>query len=675
MSFLQSLFTLLPLGIAWLGFYWIARELSLRGCVARDWRLCLILATLWWGSVLVLITELGSTARCLNGGVFSLSWLAVCAITVGLAARCGLQRAGSVGKGVRTALCPAELDRQLRNAFRESAFPLSLSLLLAVFLGAVALFTAPTNWDSLTYHLPRVLHWIQDQSLNHYPAPRESQLQMGPWAAFLQLHLLLIGGSDQFVNLPQWLAMVGSAILATRIARQLVGDRGASSRSQAGFVALLVITLPIGMVECVTPQTDYVAAFWLLCLASLTLDLRSGGHHAWHGSGFVLAVGLGLLTKVTFVFYAVPFVLAAGVLRVRSGGYTHAVGRMVVLAAVVGLLNAPHALRNQRLYGSPLGSDSYRHAGSIEQVTLSGTASGLIRNLAMHTGTGVKPLTIQLNRAFGWLHRLTGRDLNDPDTSFKLGEFKFRDRLIIFDSHASCFYHVLLGGVALILCGRHPRKHTWLLIYAGLVLAGLGLISALLRWQMWNIRIHLPLLVVLAPFSGAALDAHLQPALRRAVVLFVSGFAAIVILENTSRPLFKPGFLGMPRIEQALSVHGPQLYFPMKGVVRETLKGGARNVGLRYGFDDAEYPLWMLFVANGFTGRIDHMFVTEPSGRIPIPVEPDVVISLVPGPLPGPATNLYPRATAIGPFTLHWKATAASTGEGTKPDTGARPAR
>jgi len=511
--------------------------------------------------------------------------------------------------------------------------------------------------------------------LNHYPTPRESQLLMGPWAAFLQLHRFLIGGSDRFVNLPQWFAMVGSALVATHIARQLVGNGDLSSRGIAGWVTLLVVVLPIGMVECVTPQTDYVTAFWFLCLASLTLVLRSDGRHAWQWVGFALAAGLGLLTKVTFAFYAAPFLVAAGVISYRSGGWAPTLGRTTVLVAAVVLLNAPHALRNQRLYGSPLGSASYQHAGSIQRVTLDGTASNLIRNLAMHTGTGVKPLTVQLNRAMGWLHGLTGRDLNDPDTSFILGQFKFRDQLIVFDSHASCFYHLLLGVVAVGFCLWRPRRNAWLLTYAGLLLASLGLISALLRWQMWNIRIHLPLLVALAPFTGAVLTAHLNPILRRAVTLFLAGFALMVILQNTSHPVFRPGFLGMPRIEQALSVHGSQLYFPMKRVARETLKGGAQNVGLRYGFDDAEYPLWMLLLANGFTGRIDHMFVTEPSGGIPIPVEPDVVISLVPGPLPGPATNLYPRATAIGPFTLHWKATAASTGGGTKPDPGAGPAR
>src|SRR2546426_7647634 len=54
-----------------------------------------------------------------------------------------------------------------------------------------SLLTPTMNWDSLTYHLPRVMHWIQQGSVRHYPTACISQIQMGPWAAFVQTHLIL----------------------------------------------------------------------------------------------------------------------------------------------------------------------------------------------------------------------------------------------------------------------------------------------------------------------------------------------------------------------------------------------------------------------------------------------------------------------------------------------------
>ena len=82
-----------------------------------------------------------------------------------------------------------------------------LSRLQALVLGVIAVITPTTNWDSLTYHLPRVMHWIQQQSVEHYPADNTCQLEFGPWAAFVVTNLHLLEGNDQWDNLVQWFAV------------------------------------------------------------------------------------------------------------------------------------------------------------------------------------------------------------------------------------------------------------------------------------------------------------------------------------------------------------------------------------------------------------------------------------------------------------------------------------
>src|SRR6185436_4583982 len=73
----------------------------------------------------------------------------------------------------------------------------------------IALLAPPNNWDSMTYHMPRVAHWAQAGSVAHYPTHILRQLWLGPWAEFGILHLYVLAGGDRLANLVQWLAFAG----------------------------------------------------------------------------------------------------------------------------------------------------------------------------------------------------------------------------------------------------------------------------------------------------------------------------------------------------------------------------------------------------------------------------------------------------------------------------------
>jgi hypothetical protein len=46
----------------------------------------------------------------------------------------------------------------------------------------LALITPPNMYDSMTYHMSRVVHWIQNGSLAHYPTSIGRQLFLPPGA-------------------------------------------------------------------------------------------------------------------------------------------------------------------------------------------------------------------------------------------------------------------------------------------------------------------------------------------------------------------------------------------------------------------------------------------------------------------------------------------------------------
>src|SRR5215831_2674356 len=113
-------------------------------------------------------------------------------------------------------------------------FKISTGLLIVAAIGAVTLFialtTVPNNWDSQTYHLPRVEHWIQDRSLAFYPTSIMRQNELGPVAEILLLQTRILGGSDVFYPLVQWISMVCAVAAVFRITRQLGGDEPGAPR-------------------------------------------------------------------------------------------------------------------------------------------------------------------------------------------------------------------------------------------------------------------------------------------------------------------------------------------------------------------------------------------------------------------------------------------------------------
>src|SRR4030095_5899533 len=102
--------------------------------------------------------------------------MALTFVTEALSLRCGRARgwvlvswalvAGIALWGLRRR--PAE------SASTARALPLPRLALGAVGVvlaatGTLAFLAPPNNWDSMTYHMPRVAHWSQAGSVAHYP--------------------------------------------------------------------------------------------------------------------------------------------------------------------------------------------------------------------------------------------------------------------------------------------------------------------------------------------------------------------------------------------------------------------------------------------------------------------------------------------------------------------------
>src|SRR5688572_23212569 len=74
-----------------------------------------------------------------------------------------------------------------------------IALLLSLTLLS-GLLTIPSNWDALSYHLPRQVYWMQQQHVGFFSTNDTRMLTMPPLAEYLGLHLMIMSGGDYWAN-------------------------------------------------------------------------------------------------------------------------------------------------------------------------------------------------------------------------------------------------------------------------------------------------------------------------------------------------------------------------------------------------------------------------------------------------------------------------------------------
>ncbi len=684
------LMRVLPLLLAWVGCFGLCRELAARKRILADWRVSWILACAFWGALLTLVVEGCSAMRQLNAATVFIVWTILGTSLAGAAFSLARKR----GDLSRAAL--AQLREVVHGDWKE-CWPLDAKLMLAasaalILLLAMLAFVFPTtNLDSLTYHQPRVMHWIQQQSVEHYPTSNTRQIEFGPWAGYVILHLHLLSGSDHLDNLVQWFAMLTSLIVATFIAQQLIERAGSEDgsvpnpdslrkrhrlfRRTSALACVLVTTLPIGMVESITAQTDHVVTCWFMGLTCLLLALWGEPDNLWYALGAGVALGLGVLTKATMLIYAAPLGMffAARWLCVQSSRLRLRLA--LTFIACLAALNTAHWWRNFCVFDSPLGS---RYIMSIErnaELSLGGTFSNLIRNLSLQSNTGIPPLTAAINKLLIQLHRLSGKDVNASETTYHLGRFVWPERFLIHDSYASCFYHLLLILIATVLVARQPKENLVWLGYGLSAVGGFILFCVLLRWQQWHSRVHMAWLIFLTPLTAATLAARLPAWSTRTIAMALLLFAMFCLASNKSRPLLHLGPGAFSREIPNVTLPGTELYGPMSQVAHDIILSGCKEVGLKIDFDHPEYPVWILLRKQGFTGRIDHVWVENESARKPTSTPPPCLLLCTSLIFPTAMTNQFPYQAQHGPIQVFYSERASRWAELAQLTNGTRTAR
>jgi 4-amino-4-deoxy-L-arabinose transferase-like glycosyltransferase len=509
------------------------------------------------------------------------------------------------------------------------------------------------------------MHWIQQGSVDHFATDNSRENEFGPWTGFVIAHLFLFGTGDYLVHLPQWSAMVLSALLASFMVDSFskrwnfpAGPENTTRRNQdAGALAgLLVLTIPIGMMESMSPQTDFVATFWLLAIILFGLDFLSTPTSPGRMAICGIVFGLGLLTKSTILMYSAPFLLAGALMfAVRPVAMGVKVRLALLFAACVLTLNAGHSLRNYTLFGSPLGSTFVKEMVTNERISPAVFVSNLIRNLLLHANCGIPSLTRALNNAVTRFHESAGMKMDDPATTLLLGPLELPEKLLVYDDYASAPLHVLWIGLGLLLALRWPRRNARVFGYVALVLASAALFVATLKFQIYHSRFHLAYLALLLPVAALVLTGHLRRWLLALVPVSVVVYAAICVRVNEARPIFDPAFTALPREAQYLSKQKPTWTPALQKIADEVAASGPQCIGLKFGFNGFEYPFWVMLRNRSADAIVKHAFVEGVPESLEARTPSPTVIVTFRRPVSQETVEIYPYRTTHPPLMALWK--------------------
>ena len=347
-----------------------------------------------WGVVALVLTETLSAVHALTAAGLAVGWLAV-----DVAAGAWLAR--SIPSFVPGAFA--------KLGGLERAFVAAMLATLAV-AGLVAVAAPPNTTDAMVYHLPRIVHWLENRTVAFYPTHELKQLRMAPWAEYAMLQVHALSGGDRLDNLVEWFSFAGSLLGVSLIAGRL----GAGLRGQV-LAAALCATLPSAVLEASSAKNDCVAGFWLVAMAYYLLCFV-GKQTTGSLLGFGCALGLALLTKST-LWVSAPAVIAF--LAIPMGWRMRSLAPAVLLALA---LNAPHLIRNYALFHAPFGPAAeipprgFKYTN--DRFGVGPAASNILRNVALHATTPWQPLNRVTEAGVRGALRLLHEDPDDPATTW-----------------------------------------------------------------------------------------------------------------------------------------------------------------------------------------------------------------------------------------------------------------
>lgn len=506
--------------------------------------------------------------------------------------------------------------RSLLFIRKEPYYGILLAVALVVLV--LSLITTPYNWDSMTYHLPRIAHWAQNRSVAHFATNCDRQISSPVLAEFVNLHVyILCRGHDLFFNLLQSMSYLTCTVMVGAIAGRLSCGKGFR------FVAMLLfMSMPSAFAESMTTQVDNFATVWMLFFVYRLLDyvdvnkaMRFDRNTVCRVGTMGLCVACGYLTKPSVCVGMVIFALwLLFVCIKRRDGLRDLVMIFISALPCVAIPLAPEILRNFKSFGayaSP-GAGAAQLVGTLQPSYL---FVNMIKNLSFNMPTwfvknGHEIFTVFAEKAAEALRvELDATSISEKGRPYMLheaGNYACDTAMnpIVLWLFLFCVLWAVLG---------FGRKK-WQGCCRGYFVAAavsFAVFCMVLRWEPFVSRYMIAYLALLCPMIAAGIQMGTEGKRGRPFRLGIVGIVSLLCMVeavNLSRYHFDQ-WRGPARLRPygyfAARYDEMAVYFPLADQIKSMQYD---EIGLHLlKADDFEYPFWEILD----DCRLEHVLVNN----------------------------------------------------------------
>lgn len=546
----------------------------------EGWRYSIVSSAVISGSYLAVITELLSIKNLLAFYPIVLAWVMYAIVLI-------------------IYLCEKSIRKKIKKEIKidienitSTSWALIFYIILVISLTAIfAWYSPPNTYDSMTYHMSRVMHWMQNESIEFYPTSILRQLHSNPFAEYVILTLQILTNSDKYANYVQWICMVFSLITASLIAKEL----GASKLGQL-LSAAVCAGIPMGILQSTSTQNDYVVSFFSIAFVYYGILLvKNNEKQNYVMAG--IALGLAILSKATAYIVLFPFCVMIGYrLFFTKWNKTKTIWILILISTVIGL-NIGHLSRNYDAYESPIGptSEGGGYKYSNDEMSVKITISNAVRNIGIHLEFIVEKYNRYTYQVIEKIHDYLNILLNDPRSTWPETKFEVQGRTMDEDV-AGNLIQIVLMTLTILIYFVGVKKKKDINNYLLTILIGFVLFNMYLRWQPWNSRLQLPFFVMMSPFIGYVLGSVIYkiPKITKYVVVLIFGMTVQPLFASTSKPITGANNIFVTERESQYFRKNPDLFLSYKLIAKEISENKCEKLGLIINGNDWEYPIWIL---------------------------------------------------------------------------------
>ena len=470
---------------------------------------------------------------------------------------------------------------------------------LVLSLFGILILTAfvypPNAYDSMTYHMARVAHWIQQESVDYYPTNISRQNVMGPGAEYLILFFQLLTGTDYLANGVQLFSFGVLIIVLIYVLRVFRVPQRLSP-----FIVALCISAPMAVMQATSTQNDLVNSLMTIAILVACIRLMAGQMNRLRTGDFILigsCLSAGFLVKPISLIIVAPFLGLSLLLQLKPLTGSRKliwknIGGFAVVCLVITIIAGPDIMRKISHHVSR--HEVYPLFSQWDKERILNPVSILGQNTPFPNETKA------LFKRFGYRGKLLTNAVFFTHEDFIGNPVQVLSMLILTLLTISFSPFVI----------KRPKQYGPLLILSLAPALSWCIFGFIVKNQLWITRLQLPLIFLL-PFSFlyvvriAGLSRLSMGFLKLFVFvmsIFSLAYGTYAATHNRSRPLDLQTFWG----EFPSRVEGFYKSADYDFFLEVADKLQCRRIGLLMGGDSMDYPLTWRAMKEGRATR--HVF-------------------------------------------------------------------